>query len=106
MSLDKKIVIEEYYMTHHKSQEQFVIRYIKHNGYTTIKPVAGQKSELSDFVKNNRVQMTRYDEPHWYKPIRFQRKYKLMDWADKTIEKARCGLCEIAEPTSNLEKGE
>lgn len=96
--MDKKIVIEEYYMTHHKSQERFVIRYVKHNGYTTIIPVAGQKSELSDFIKNHQVQMTRYDKPHWYKPIRFNRKKKLLEWADKAIEQARCSLCDLAQP--------
>jgi hypothetical protein len=86
----QKIVIEEYYINIRlqHSHEQYIVRYVKHNGYTTINPVAGQKTELSDWVKLNQTLYTRYDLPHWYKRIRFNRKKKLVLWGVKTIQKA------------------
>lgn len=92
--LAKMIVVEEYYIhvdTDKFGKMQFRVRYIVHNGYTLIEPLTDYNKRLNDFEDWLRLRMefnTRYDEPHWYKPIRFNRERKIVEWALGNIQKA------------------
>lgn len=95
--LAKKIDTEEYYIAVPTQYDlfQFRIRYVKHNGYTLIIPIDHQPGELSKFgemfvewFKINSEFNTRYDAAHWWKPVRFNRKKKLVIWAVANIDKA------------------
>ena len=63
------------------------MRYVKHNGYTTLKCKAGPAGFI-DWVDLHLIDMTRYDKPHWYKPVRFFRKRRLTLWAVRTTQAA------------------
>jgi len=92
--LVKMIVVEEYYI-YVVSQEygkmQFRVRYVKHNGYTVIESLPEYNRMLSSFEKWFHMRSdlnTRYDLPHWWQPIRFNRRKIITKWALKTIERA------------------
>lgn len=95
--LAQKIDTEEYYIAVPTQYDmfQFRVRYVKHNGYTLILPVDHETGELSKFgqmfvqwFKINQEFNTRYDRTFWWKPIRFNRKKKLVIWAVTNINKA------------------
>jgi hypothetical protein len=95
--LAQKIDVEEYYIAVPTQYDmfQFRVRYVKHNGYTLILPVDHEEGELSKFgqlfvqwFKINSEFNTRYDKAHWWHPIRFNRKKKLVIWAVTNINKA------------------
>lgn len=94
MSELKKITIEEYRFDWspdplHRDDYQFVIRYIKHNGYTIMKI---ENYLTDDFVQWFHLHLitlgTRYNKPHWYHPIHFRRKQRLEKWAIGAITQA------------------
>lgn len=103
MKIDQKITIEEYYITFAYS-ERYIIRYVTHNGYTTLKPVAGQMTDLSLHVENHPTIFTRYNKPHQYKPIKFNRKRKLAEWAEKMLKDGSCSMCDTPNNTLNKTK--
>lgn len=94
---DRTIKTEEYYITVPTNYDMFSfrIRYVKHNGYTLIIPVDHENKELSvfgkmfiDWFKINQAFNTRYDKAFWWKPVRFNRRKKLVIWAVNNIDKA------------------
>lgn len=95
--LAKRIDTEEYYIAVPTQYDmfQFRIRYVKHNGFTLVLPVDHEHEELSkfgelfiDWFKWHQQYNTRYDRPGWWKPIRFNRKKKLVIWAVQSINDA------------------
>lgn len=94
---DRTIKVEEYYITVPTQYDlfQFRIRYVKHNGYTLIIPIDHQPGELSkfgelfiDWFKINSEFNTRYDKTFWWKPVRFNRRKKLVIWGVSNIDRA------------------
>ena len=88
---------EEYYISVPTAYDmfQFRIRYVKHNGYTLILPIDHETGDLSifgqKFVEWFKLRSdfnTRYDRAHWWKPVRFNRRKKLVIWAVTNIDKA------------------
>lgn len=95
--LAQKIDTEEYYIAVPTQYDmfQFRVRYVKHNGYTLILPIDHEEGELSpfgkmfvDWFKFRSDFNTRYDRRGWWKPVRFNRKKKLVIWAVNNIDKA------------------
>lgn len=95
--LAKRVDVEEYYIAVPTRYDmfQFRIRYVKHNGYTLILPVDHVEGELSVFgqkfvqwFKLRSDYNTRYDRRGWWKPVRFNRKKKLVIWAVAAIDHA------------------
>ena len=94
---DRTIKVEEYYITVPTQYDIFAfrIRYVKHNGYTLILPVDHENDKLSpfgklfiDWFKFRQDFNTRYDKAFWWKPVRFNRRKKLVIWAVMNIDKA------------------
>ena len=88
-ALAKKIVVEEYYI--HWRQMQFKVRYVVHNGYTVIEALPEYNKSTSDFeewLRHRSDLNTRYDLPHWYRPIKFNRDKKIVKWATEAIANA------------------
>ena len=95
--LAKKIDTEEYYIAVPTQYDmfQFRVRYVKHNGYTLILPIDHEMGDLTEFgqmfiewFKFRSDFNTRYDARGWWKPVRFNRKKKLVIWAVENINKA------------------
>jgi len=95
--LAQKIDTEEYYIAVPTKYDMFQFRvcYVKHNGYTLILPIDHAEGELSvfgkmfvDWFKFRQDLNTRYDKPHWWRPIRFNRKKKLVIWSVNTVNQA------------------
>lgn len=93
----KVIKTEEYYISVPTAYDifHFRIRYVKHNGYTLIIPIDHEHGDLTKFgamfVEWFKIASnfnTRYDKPGWWKPVRFNRKKKLVIWAVLNVEKA------------------
>lgn len=95
----QKIVVEEYYIIMRTQYDSltFKIHYVKHNGYTYMEHSPGfdfgkeQGDEAKEFLEWVRFRsdiLTRCDRPHWWKPIRFKRKKKLVIWGVKSLQKA------------------
>ena len=87
--LAKKITVDEYYV-HHRGI-QFKVRYVIHNGFTVIEPLPNSHKNTSfeEWFKLRSDFNTRYDKPHWYKPLpRFGRDKKIVNWAVDSIHKA------------------
>jgi hypothetical protein len=94
---DTVVDTEEYYIAVPTTYDVFYfrIRYVKHNGYTIILPVDHEHENLSkfgalfvDWFKWHQQFNTRYDKPGWWKPVRFNRKKKLVVWGVMSVEKA------------------
>ncbi len=88
-ALAKKITVDEYYI--HWRQMQFKVRYVVHNGFTVVEALPEYNKSTSDFSEWLRLRSDfniRYDRPHWYHPIRFNRDRRIVEWATETIEKA------------------
>ena len=92
-----KLVTEEYYITIPTQYDIFTfnVRYVRRNGYTLILPVVMDITQVSDFgklfidwFKIRSDFNTRYDAPHWWKKIRFNRKQKIVSWAVSSIDTA------------------
>lgn len=95
--LAKRIVVEEYYIAVPTQFDtfQFKVHYVRHNGYTLIQPLATVKDEYTEagqafmeWITLRSDFNTRYDQPHWWKPVRFFRKRKITTWAVQNIDKA------------------
>lgn len=88
-ALAKKITVDEYYI--HYRNMQFKVRYVVHNSYTVIEPLPEYNKSTDDFAEWFRLRIdmnTRYDLPHWYKPIKFNRDKKIVKWTLEAIEAA------------------
>jgi len=93
----RTLKIEEYYISIPTQYDvfQFRVRYVKHDGYTLILPIDHVEGELSvfgkmfiDWFKFRSDRNTRYDGPHWWRPIRFNRKKRLIIWSVASVNTA------------------
>lgn len=108
---DRTIHTEEYYITVPTQYDlfSFRIRYVKHNGYTLILPIDHEHENLSvfgamfiDWFKWHQQYNTRFDKPGWWKPIRFNRRKKLVQWALKSVDQAYTDFkAEMVDKTIN-----
>lgn len=94
----QKIDVEDYYIsikTQHDSLA-YVVRYVKHNGFTLLESsiawpfqeLTQDAKDFNEWLKFRSEFNTRYDRPHRYKPIRFNRKKKLVTWGVNTFQDA------------------
>lgn len=72
---------------------EFKVRYVKHNGFTHIQLMAKpdmlpKHRQFAEWFWLHSNHNTRYDKPHWYKPIRLGRKKKIVIWALESIDLA------------------
>lgn len=85
-ALVKKITVDEYYI--HWRGMQFRVRYIVHNGYTVIEALKDYNKSTSDFEEWFHLRSdlnTRYDQPHYWRPILWSQDKQIVDWATKAI---------------------
>jgi len=87
-ALAKKITVDEYYI--HWGGMQFKVRYVTHNGFTYIEslPDSKRSRDFEEWLHLRSDLNTRYDRPHHWQPIIFNRDKKIVEWAVKAVEEA------------------
>lgn len=91
------IVTDNYYVWVSTQYDtfHFKVKYVRRNGFTLIESVDFDRKQTSPFGNlfldwfSHRIDFnTRYDEPHWYRRIRFNRKKKIVTWAITNVDLA------------------